>query len=418
MKTPSPTFAVESAQGVYIKLSDGRELIDGMSSWWAAIHGYNHPVLNQAITDQVKQMSHIMFGGLSHQPASTLAKTLIEITDPSLAYVFFADSGSVAVEVSIKMALQYWVAQGQKNKHKLLTIRNGYHGDTFAAMSVCDPINGMHNIFQGALTKQYFADAPRSQNDSEWQDSEISSFKQLLEQEHKNIAAVILEPIVQGAGGMKIYCPEYLRQVRKLCDQYHVLLILDEIATGFGRTGTLFAYQQANILPDILCLGKSLTGGYMTLSATLTNQKVVDGIHQNSQHANSNILMHGPTFMANPLACSVAQASIDLLLQSDWKAKVKNIETQLLKELTICQHLSIVKEVRVKGAIGVVELTQNVDMNWIQPRFVKLGVWIRPFNKLVYLMPPYIISTEELTILTTSILIVLKEMENNISLES
>jgi len=285
MKTPSPTFAVESAKGVYIKLSDGRKLIDGMSSWWAAIHGYNHPVLNKAITDQVNQMSHIMFGGLSHQPASTLAKTLIEITDPSLAYVFFADSGSVAVEVSIKMALQYWAAQGQNNKHKLLTIRNGYHGDTFAAMSVCDPVNGMHNMFQGTLTKQYFADAPQSQNDNEWQDSEIDSFKQLLEQEHKNIAAVILEPIVQGAGGMKIYCPEYLRQVRKLCDQYHVLLILDEIATGFGRTGTLFAYQQANILPDILCLGKSLTGGYMTLSATLTNQKVVDGIHQNSEQA-------------------------------------------------------------------------------------------------------------------------------------
>jgi len=418
MKSPSPTFPVESAEGVYIKLSDGRDLIDGMSSWWAAIHGYNHPVLNKAITDQVGKMSHIMFGGLAHQPASTLAKTLIGITDPSLSYVFFADSGSVAIEVAIKMALQYWVAQNKKDKYKLLTIRNGYHGDTFAAMSVCDPINGMHSMFQGTLAKQYFADAPVSQNDSEWQDNEITSFKQLLEKNHKSIAAVILEPIVQGAGGMKIYSPEYLRQVRKLCDTYGVLLILDEIATGFGRTGTLFAYQQACILPDILCLGKSLTGGYMTLSATLTNKKVVDGIHKNSDQTNSGVLMHGPTFMANPLACSVAQASIDLLLQSDWQEKVKAIEAQLFRELSICQHLSIVKEVRVKGAIGVVELTQNVDINWIQPRFVKLGVWIRPFNKLVYLMPPYIISAEELTILTTSILIVLKEMENKITLES
>jgi adenosylmethionine-8-amino-7-oxononanoate aminotransferase len=423
MKSPSPSFAVESAQGVYIKLSDGRELIDGMSSWWAAIHGYNHPVLNKAITDQVKQMSHIMFGGLAHQPASSLAKTLIEITDPSLDYVFFADSGSVAVEVAIKMALQYWIAQGRGEnnkvkKHKLLTIRNGYHGDTFMAMSVCDPVNGMHNMFHKTLSRQYFADAPQCQNDSDWQDSEINSFKQVIEQEQDSIAAVILEPIVQGAGGMKIYCPKFLRQVRKLCDKHQVLLILDEIATGFGRTGTLFAYQQADIVPDILCLGKSLTGGYMTLSATLTNQKVVDGIHQNANTANSGILMHGPTFMANPLACSVAKASIDLLLNSDWQIKVKNIEAQLFRELTICQHLSIVKEIRVKGAIGIVELNQNVDMNWIQPRFVKLGVWIRPFNKLVYLMPPYIITTEELTILTTSILIVLKEMENKISLES
>ncbi|MFK5983982.1 MAG: adenosylmethionine--8-amino-7-oxononanoate transaminase [Pseudomonadota bacterium] len=412
MKTPSPTFQVESAQGVYLKLANGQQLIDGMSSWWAAIHGYNHPVLNQAINTQLQKMSHVMFGGLTHQPAIELAKTLIEITDPSLDYVFFSDSGSVAVEVAIKMALQYWVAQGVKNKHKLLTIRNGYHGDTFASMSVCDPINGMHSIFQGVLNTHFFADAPQCKNDKEWNSEDINSFKFLLEQHQQTIAAVILEPIVQGAGGMRIYCPEYLRQVRKLCDEYNVLLILDEIATGFGRTGTLFAYQQANIVPDILCLGKALTGGYMTLAATLCNKKVVDGIHFDNGEKSQGVLMHGPTFMANPLACAVAKASIDLLLNSEWQSHIKNIEQQLNKELIICQHLSIVKEVRVIGAIGVVELHHNVDMNWIQARFVKAGVWIRPFNKLVYLMPPYIISKEELTILTTSILIVLKEMEN------
>ncbi len=421
MKSPSPNFAVKSAHGVYIQLENGQQLIDGMSSWWSAIHGYNHPVLNQAINSQLQKMSHIMFGGLTHQPAADLAKTLIDITDPSLDYVFFSDSGSVAVEVAIKMALQYWAAQHKQQKNKLLTVRNGYHGDTFAAMSVCDPINGMHKLFQGSLAKQYFADAPQCQNDDNWDDSDINSFKQLLKQHQANIAAVILEPIIQGAGGMRIYCPEYLRQVRKLCDKYGVLLILDEIATGFGRTGTLFAYQQANIAPDILCLGKALTGGYMTLAATLCNQKVVDGIHFDNSQSSANkdaqgVLMHGPTFMANPLACSVAKASIDLLLASDWKSKIENIEKQLHKGLSVCQQLSIVKEVRVKGAIGIVELHQNVDMNWIQARFVKLGVWIRPFNKLVYLMPPYIINNQELTILTTSILIVLKEMENRLSL--
>jgi adenosylmethionine---8-amino-7-oxononanoate aminotransferase len=415
MKSPSPTFPVVSAQGVYIKLANGSQLIDGMSSWWAAIHGYNHPILNQAITNQLQKMSHVMFGGLTHQPASILAKRLIKITDPSLDYVFFADSGSVAVEVAIKMALQYWVAKGKIGKQKLLTVRNGYHGDTFTAMSVCDPDNGMHHLFKGILTTQYFADAPQCRDDKNWQDDDINSFKLLIEQNKNNIAAVILEPLVQGAGGMRMYCPEYLRQVRKLCDKYNVLLILDEIATGFGRTGSLFAYQQADIVPDILCIGKALTGGYMSLAATLTNKKVVDGIHQDSNEKTPGVLMHGPTFMANPLACSAAIASIDLLLQSDWQNKVNKIETQLLKELSVCQHLSIVKEVRIKGAIGVVELYENVDINWIQPQFVKLGVWIRPFNKLVYLMPPYIISADELTILTTSILIVLKEMENKIT---
>jgi adenosylmethionine-8-amino-7-oxononanoate aminotransferase len=420
IKNPSPTFPVESAQGVYLRLSDGKQLVDGMSSWWAAIHGYNHPILNQAITAQVCQMSHVMFGGLTHKPAVDLAKKLIEITDPTLDYVFFADSGSVAVEVAIKMALQYWVAQGIEKKNKLLTVRNGYHGDTFATMSVSDPINGMHSLFKGVLNQHYFADSPQSRDDESWQDSDINSFKKLIEQHRADIAAVILEPIVQGAGGMRIYCPQYLREVRKLCDKHHVLLILDEIATGFGRTGSLFAYQQAEIVPDIICLGKALTGGYMTLSATLCNKKVVEGIHCQSQKSQSNdknaagVLMHGPTFMANPLACSVALASINLLLQSNWQVKVQSIEKQLLTELQSCLSLSIVKEVRVKGAIGIVELHQAVDMNWIQPRFVELGVWIRPFGKLVYLMPPFIISSEDLKILTTAILIVLKEMEERL----
>lgn len=404
MTDPLPTYLVESAHGVRIKLADGREVIDGMSSWWAAIHGYNHPVLNTALEQQIQTMAHIMFGGFTHQPAITLAKKLIDMTCEPLQHVFFADSGSVAVEVAIKMAIQYWYAQGKKDKQKLLTVRHGYHGDTLGGMSVCDPVNGMHTMFQGVLPQHYFAPAPECYtNEAGDTSSNIGEVEKLLQKNHSSIAAVIIEPLVQGAGGMRFYCRQYLQALRQLCDEYNVLLILDEIASGFARTGSLFAYEQADIEPDILCVGKALTGGYMTLAAVVTTRKVVEGIAADG----SGVLMHGPTFMANPLACQVANASIDLLLKSPWKTTIQSIETQLQKELMACTELACVEEVRVKGAIGVVELKNPLDLKSIQAEFVQQGVWIRPFNKLVYIMPPYIIKAEELTKLTSAIFSVL-----------
>ena len=406
MTDPLPTYPVESAHGVRLKLADGRELIDGMSSWWAAIHGYNHPVLNAAIEQQIQAMSHVMFGGLTHLPAVTLAEKLVNLTAEPLQHVFLADSGSVAVEVAIKMAIQYWYAQGKKNKQKLLTVHSGYHGDTLGGMSVCDPVNGMHTMFQGVLPEHFFAPEPTCFADGL---NNVHALEKKLQQHQSEIAAVIIEPLVQGAGGMRFYCREYLQQLRALCDDYDVLLILDEIATGFGRTGTLFAYEQADIVPDILCLGKALTGGYLTLAATMTSKKVVQGISADG----AGVLMHGPTFMANPLACQVANASIDLLLSSPWKKTVERIEKQLQTELFVCQALAIVEDVRVKGAIGVVELKEAVDMKTMQSDFVKQGVWIRPFNKLVYIMPPYIIKPNELTTLTTAIHKILKRLTLN-----
>ncbi|WP_196140585.1 adenosylmethionine--8-amino-7-oxononanoate transaminase [Aliikangiella sp. G2MR2-5] len=402
---PVPVFEVESAEGAELHLSDGGSLIDGMASWWSTIHGYNHPQLNGALKVQCDKMAHVMFGGLTHEPAITLCQKLVELTDDSLECVFLADSGSVSVEVALKMALQYWFSQGKQEKTQFLTIKNGYHGDTLGAMSVCDPENGMHSMFAGVLPQHLFVEAPTIADDDDWQDSEIEPFKHCLQQNHQTIAAVILEPLVQGAGGMRVYCPEYLRQVRQICDQYGILLILDEIATGFGRTGTLFAYEQAQIAPDILCLGKALTGGYMSLAATICTRKVADKI---GSYAGGN-LMHGPTFMGNPLACAVANKSIELLLQSDWQSKVLQIEKQLIEELTPLTELESVFEVRIKGAIGVVELKDPVDMHEVQPRLVELGVWLRPFGKLLYTMPPYIISEKQLHKITRAMAVIARE---------
>lgn len=411
----NPLFLVNSASGVELELENGAKLIDGMSSWWAVIHGYNHPRLNQAAKSQIDKVSHVMFGSLTHEPAIELSQKLLKFASRNdksdFDRVFFSDSGSVSVEVAIKMAIQYWFAQGRPEKSKLLTIRNGYHGDTFAAMSVTDPDNGMHSMFKGVLAQHYFADITKYGQSIDWKDEYLTSIKDQIEKNHKSIAAVILEPLVQGAGGMKFYAPEYLRKIKALCEEFNLLLIFDEIATGFGRTGAMFAYQEADVAPDILCLGKALTGGYMTLAATLANRKVVEGIHaDNESGKTAGVLMHGPTFMANPLACAVANESLNILESNDWKTQVSQIELQLQKELTPLGNNKHVAEVRVKGTIGVVEMKQPVDFNSIVPRFVELGVWIRPFGKLIYIMPPYIIKPEQLTKLTQAIKIVIEEI--------
>lgn len=397
---------VKSASGVYLELDDGRKVIDGMSSWWSVIHGYNVPELNEAAHNQLSKMSHVMFGGLTHEPAINLAKTLLEITDENLEYVFFSDSGSVSVEVALKMAFQYWNSQGNKKKSKILAFSKGYHGDTLGAMSVCDPVTGMHSAFEDVLHKNIFAQEPMCMFKDEWDEKYILDFKTKLHENHEQIAAVILEPIVQGAGGMRIYSPRFLKRVEELCREYDVLLILDEIATGFGRTGKLFAYEHADVTPDILCVGKALTGGYMSLAATLTSKKVMKGVE-----TGGNVLMHGPTFMANPLACAVANASLELLLNSPWQERVQNIQVQLDKELKKCEELEIVKEVRTLGAIGVVELNEEVDLAYLTPAFIKSGVWVRPFLNLVYIMPPFVISQTELSHLTSAIYDVIKGFE-------
>jgi adenosylmethionine---8-amino-7-oxononanoate aminotransferase len=399
MPNLSPVFPVESAQGVHLRLMDGRSIIDGISSWWTCIHGYNHPRLNQAAHAQIDRLSHVMFGGLTHEPAVNLSRKLIAMTPANLQQVFFCDSGSVAVEVAMKMAVQYWYNRGLPQKQGFLTIRHGYHGDTFAAMSVCDPVNGMHHLFRNMVSQQYFAVAPQVPFHQDWQEQDIASFAALLMQHHDRIAAAILEPIVQNAGGMRFYHPEYVRQARALCDQYEVLLILDEIATGFGRTGKLFASEYAAICPDILCMGKALSGGFISLAATLTTQK----ISETFAAGEAGVFMHGPTFMANPLACAVSLENLALLESYDWQLKIRTIEAQLQAELEPCRSFAAVKDVRVLGAIGVVELHHPVDMKVIQPRFVEEGVWLRPFGRLIYTMPPYIIQPTELTAITDAI---------------
>jgi len=400
MDNPPPAYPVVSAHGVRLTLADGQELIDGMASWWCAVHGYNHPHLNEAMKLQIDDMSHVMFGGITHQPAVSLAKRLVDLTPAGLDKVFFADSGSVAVEVAIKMALQYWHAKEQPNKNRMLTIRNGYHGDTFGAMAVCDPINGMHSLFASVLPQHHFVEAPPMGFDRPLQDGDLTELEDKMREHQNDIAALILEPIVQGAGGMRFYSPQWLKGAAELCKQYNILLIADEIATGFGRSGALFACDHAQVKPDIMCLGKAITGGTMSFAATLTTSEIATSISRGE----ASCFMHGPTFMANPLACAVANASLDLLERSDWKRQVDGINKGLKSLLEPAKALAYVEDVRVLGAIGVIQVTQAVDLGIIQKMFVNEGIWVRPFGKLVYVMPPYVMSPEDLALLCNGML--------------
>jgi adenosylmethionine-8-amino-7-oxononanoate aminotransferase len=399
LRDPLPVYEVVGARGVRLTLADGRELVDGMASWWCAIHGYGHPALLKALHDQADAMAHVMFGGITHAPAVGLAKRLIDLAPQGLDRVFLADSGSVAVEAAVKMACQYWLSRGVEGKNRLVTVRGGYHGDTFMAMSACDPDNGMHNRFAGVLHSHVFAPVPRPAFGEPWDAACIDEFAALIRAHAHEAAAVILEPVVQGAGGMRFYHPEFLRRVRELCDETGVPLIADEIATGFGRTGKMFACEWAGIAPDILCVGKALTGGMMTLSAVLANRRISDGISDGEIGA----FMHGPTFMGNPLACAVACASLDLLAETPWRVRVAGMEKQLARELGAAAGLPLVADVRALGAIGVIETRRPVDMGAMQAFFVERGVWVRPFGRLVYVMPPYVMAPGDLSLVTTAL---------------
>lgn len=399
MLKPLPGYPVERAEGCELILESGERLVDGMASWWCAIHGYNIPELNEAAINQINKMSHVMFGGITHAPAIDLCKKLVKMTPEKLEKVFLADSGSVAVEVAIKMALQYWKGKGSNSKNRIAALTNAYHGDTVGAMSVCDPVNGMHSLFSGFMPKNLFLPAPPLGFNTPIDANLVASWRAVLEDQHTSLAALIVEPVVQGAGGMRLYNPQWLVIMRELCDEYGLLLIFDEIATGFGRTGKMFALEHSNAVPDILCLGKALTGGYMTLSATLTTVAVAEGVC----NSEAGVFMHGPTFMGNPLACAIACRSIELLTESPWQQKIKDIETQLNEELGALKGMAGVKDVRVLGAIGVVEMQQAVDVGKAQESWVKSGVWIRPFGKLVYIMPPFTITKAQLRKLTSAI---------------
>ena len=405
IQNPLPVYHVASAHGVRIKLTDGRELIDGMSSWWSVIHGYSHPELTKTLQRQAETLSHVMFGGFTHQAAIELAQKLIAISPVGLERVFYCDSGSVAVEVAMKMAIQYYYSKKRPGKNRFLTIKSGYHGDTFHAMSVCDPTTGMHKIYHGILPEYLFADKPQCGFYDDWAGGDIDSFEQLIRENHDRLCGVILEPIVQGAGGMRFYHSQYLKEVRALCNSFDVLLIADEIATGFGRTGEMFACEHSNISPDILCLGKALTGGYLSLAAVLAS----DDVGRVISTGEPGVFMHGPTFMGNPLACSVACCSIDLLLNSPWRENIRRIEAGMKRGLAPCYEMAGVRDVRILGGIGVVELEQPVEMGRIQEKFVQKGVWVRPFGCLVYIMPPYVMSSEDLQRLTQAICEVVEE---------
>ena len=414
MTQPIAAQGVVSGQGCQLTLDDGRHLIDGTSSWWACVHGYSHPEIIAAMQQQLQQLSHVMFGGITHKPAIDLSKALINMTCPALTKVFLADSGSIAVEVALKMALQYWQGQNKPAKQKIMTVKRGYHGDTFAAMSVCDPDGGMHTMFGDNVTKQVFIPAPQTpfgysalhniaqETNYTLDKADIESLTHAFATHHQQVAAIIIEPIMQGAGGMRFYSPAYLSKLRQLCDDYDVLLILDEIATGFGRTGKLFAYEHANIQPDLLCLGKALTGGYISLAATMCTDEVAQGI----SNSPAGVFMHGPTFMANPLACAAATASLQLINQQQWPAQIARIEAQMIAELAEAMAFEQVKDVRVLGGVGVIEMHHTVNTAKLQQAFIAQGVWIRPFSNLIYIMPPYIISADQLSQLTTAMKVV------------